>query len=149
MRLSGKNMHFSLGDYKLKANKVSLSITDNSTVNKTGGVPDGYVDGDVEASGEIEVTTAQFKILSKAAKQSGSWRGLPEFDAQFYGKTDKDEMKVDAYGCRLKISDLLDIDANGGSALVHKIGFDVTSPDFIDIDGVPYLRPDETEGLVQ
>ncbi|HCE3098829.1 TPA: DUF2597 family protein [Vibrio parahaemolyticus] len=147
MRISGKNMHFSLGDYKLKANKVTLSITDNSAVNKTGGVPDGYVDGDVEASGEMELTTQQFNQLSKAAKQAGSWRGLPAFDALFYGKIDKDELKVEAFGCRIKISDLLDIDTNGGSSLLHKLPFDVTSSDFVHINGVPYLREDETEDL--
>ncbi|EPU5969457.1 phage protein [Vibrio alginolyticus] len=149
MRISGKNMHFSLGDYKLKAQKVTLSITDNSAVNKTSGVPDGYVDGDVEASGEIELTTQQFNLLSKAAKQAGSWRGMPDFDALFYGKIDKDELKIEAFGCRIKISDLLDADSNGGSALIHKLPFEVTSPDFVSINGVPYLRPDETEDLVQ
>ncbi|EMG7550211.1 DUF2597 family protein [Vibrio alginolyticus] len=149
MRISGKNMHFSLGDYKLKAQKVSLSITDNSAVNKTSGVPDGYVDGDVEASGEMELSTQQFNLLSKAAKQAGSWRGMPDFDALFYGKIDKDELKIEAFGCRIKISDLLDADSNGGSALVHKLPFEVTSPDFVSINGVPYLRPDETEDLVQ
>ncbi|CAH1546689.1 TPA: DUF2597 family protein [Vibrio parahaemolyticus] len=149
MRISGKNMHFSMGDYKLKAQKVTLSITDNSAVNKTSGVPDGYVDGDVEASGEMELTTQQFNQLSKAAKQAGSWRGMPDFDALFYGKIDKDELKIEAYGCRIKISDLLDADSNGGSALVHKLPFEVTSPDFVKINGVPYLRPDETEDLVQ
>ncbi|MGV2841145.1 phage protein [Vibrio cyclitrophicus] len=149
MRISGKNMHFSMGDYKLKAQKVTLSITDNSAVNKTSGVPDGYVDGDVEASGEMELTTQQFNQLSKAAKQAGSWRGMPDFDALFYGKIDKDELKIEAFGCRLKISDLLDADSNGGSALVHKLPFEVTSPDFVKINGVPYLRPDETEDLVQ
>ncbi|MCX8761335.1 phage protein [Vibrio parahaemolyticus] len=149
MRISGKNMHFSMGDYKLKAQKVTLSITDNSAVNKTSGVPDGYVDGDVEASGEMELTTQQFNQLSKAAKQAGSWRGMPDFDALFYGKIDKDELKIEAFGCRIKISDLLDADSNGGSALVHKLQFEVTSPDFVKINGVPYLRPDETEDLVQ
>ncbi|MBT0076016.1 DUF2597 family protein [Vibrio alginolyticus] len=149
MRISGKNMHFSMGDYKLKAQKVTLSITDNSAVNKTSGVPDGYVDGDVEANGEMELTTQQFNQLSKAAKQAGSWRGMPDFDALFYGKIDKDELKIEAYGCRIKISDLLDADSNGGSALVHKLPFEVTSPDFVKINGVPYLRPDETEDLVQ
>ncbi|MFL7038275.1 phage protein [Vibrio lentus] len=149
MRISGKNMHFSMGDYKLKAQKVSLSITDNSEVNKTSGVPDGYVDGDVEASGEMELTTQQFNQVSKAAKQAGSWRGMPDFDALFYGKIDKDELKIEAFGCRIKISDLLDADTNGGSALVHKLPFEVTSPDFVKINGVPYLRPDETEDLVQ
>lgn len=149
MRLSGKNMHFTLGDIKLKAQKVSLSITDNSAVNKTGGVPDGYVDGDVEASGEIELTTANFNLLSKAAKQAGSWRGLPDFDAMFYGKIDKDELKVEAFGCRLKLSDLMDVDSAGGSALVHKVPYEVTSPKFVWINGVPYLREDETDDLVQ
>ncbi|WP_435247336.1 phage protein [Vibrio sp. nBUS_14] len=149
MRISGKNMHFSMGDYKLKAQKVSLSITDNSAVNKTSGVPDGYVDGDVEASGEMELTTQQFNQVSKAAKQAGSWRGMPDFDALFYGKIDKDELKIEAFGCRIKISDLIDADTNGGSALVHKLPFEVTSPDFVKINGVPYLRPDETEDLVQ
>ncbi|MCR9686223.1 DUF2597 family protein [Vibrio antiquarius] len=149
MRISGKNMHFSLGDYKLKAQKITLSITDNSAVNKTSGVPDGYVDGDVEASGEMELTTQQFNLLSKAAKQAGSWRGMPDFDALFYGKIDKDELKIEAFGCRIKISDLLDADSNGGSALVHKLPFEVTSPDFVSINGVPYLRSDETEDLVQ
>ncbi|EJE4146518.1 TPA: DUF2597 family protein [Vibrio parahaemolyticus] len=147
MRISGKNMHFSLGDYKLKASKVTLSITDNSAVQKDYGVPNGYADGDVEASGEIELTTQQFNQLSKAAKQAGSWRGLPAFDALFYGKIDKDELKVEAFGCRIKISDLLDIDTNGGSALLHKLPFDVTSPDFVNINGTPYLREDETEDL--
>ncbi|HDM8069088.1 TPA: DUF2597 family protein [Vibrio harveyi] len=147
MRISGKNMHFSLGDYKLKASKVTLSITDNSAVQKDYGVPNGYADGDVEASGEIELTTQQFNQLSKAAKQAGSWRGLPAFDALFYGKIDKDELKVEAFGCRIKISDLLDIDTNGGSALLHKLTFDVTSPDFVNINGTPYLREDETEDL--
>ncbi|HBC3454404.1 TPA: DUF2597 family protein [Vibrio parahaemolyticus] len=147
MRISGKNMHFSLGDYKLKASKVTLSITDNSAVQKDYGVPNGYTDGDVEASGEIELTTQQFNILSKAAKDAGSWRGLPDFDGLFYGKIDKDELKVEAFGCRIKISDLLDIDTNGGSALLHKLPFEVTSSDFVRINGVPYLRPDETEDL--
>ncbi|EDP59445.1 phage protein [Vibrio sp. AND4] len=149
MRISGKNMHFSMGDYKLKAQKVTLSITDNSAVNKTSGVPDGYVDGDVDASGEMELNTQQFNQLSKAAKRAGSWRALPAFDALFYGKIDKDELKVEAFGCRIKISDLLDVDSNGGSALVHKLPFEVTSPDFVKINGVSYLRPDETEDLVQ
>ncbi|PST95716.1 DUF2597 domain-containing protein [Photobacterium iliopiscarium] len=149
MRISGKNMHFTLGDIKLKAQKVTLSITDNSAVNKTGGVPDGYVDGDVEASGEMELATSQFNLLSKAAKNAGSWRGLPDFDAMWYGKIDKDELKVEAFGCRIKLSDLLDIDANGGSALVHKVPFDVTDPKFVRINGVPYLRDDETSDLVQ
>ncbi|WP_434357405.1 DUF2597 family protein [Parasalinivibrio latis] len=148
MRISGKNMRFNLGDIKLTAQKFTLSITDNSAVNKTNGVPDGRVDGDVEASGEMELTTSNFNLLMKAAGRAGAFRALPAFDAMGFGKIDKDELKVEMFGVALKISDLLDVDSNGGSALVHKIPFDITSPDFIHINGVPYLREDETEDLV-
>lgn len=147
MRISGKNLRFTLGDLKITAQKFTLSITDNSATVKDNGVPNGYVDGDVEASGEIELTTTQFNVLMEAAKEAGAFRALPAFDALGYGKTDKDELKVEMFGCRLKISDLLDVDGNGGSALVHKIPYEVTSPDFVRINGVPYLREDETSEL--
>jgi len=41
----------------------------------------------------------------------------------------------------------LDIDPKGGQKAVHKVPFDVTSPDFIRINGVPYLDASEIEGL--
>ena len=74
---------------------------------------------------------------------------MEPFDIMFYGKTSKDEMKVEAFGCRIKLSDILDIDKKGGQASLFKIPFDVTSPDFVHINGVPYLRPDEIENIVQ
>ncbi|WP_242397441.1 phage protein [Aeromonas salmonicida] len=37
------------------------------------------------------------------------------------------------------MADLLDIDPKGGSKAVHKVKGIVTSPDFIHLDGVPYL----------
>ncbi|AOY11840.1 MULTISPECIES: phage protein [unclassified Salinivibrio] len=146
--ISGKNLRFNIGDLKIVASKWTCSITDNSATNKSNGVPDGWVEGDVEASGEIELTTTNFNLLMKAAENAGAFRALPEFDAMGYGKTNKDELKVEMFGIRLKISDLLDVDANGGSALMHKIPYEVTSPDFVHINGVPYLREDEIEDLV-
>ncbi|WP_325891103.1 phage protein [Grimontia sp. NTOU-MAR1] len=148
MRISGKNLKFMMGDLKLQAQKWTLSITDNSAVTKTNGVPDDYVDGDVDASGELELVTSQFNLLMLAAKQAGSFRGLPTFDAMGFGQTDRDTLKVDMYGIKLKISDLIDADSSGGNALVHKIPFDITSPDFVHINGVPYLRPDETVDII-
>ncbi|ALS32767.1 hypothetical protein PTRA_a1574 [Pseudoalteromonas translucida KMM 520] len=74
---------------------------------------------------------------------------MQTFDIMFYAKTSQDEMKVEAFGCRIKLSDILDIDKKGGSASLFKIPFDVTSPDFVNINGVPYLRPDEIENIVQ
>jgi hypothetical protein len=149
MRLSGMNFNVNLGDIMVQVDTASLTITDNSAVSQTSGVPDGAVDGDVSASGELTVNASNFKLISEAAKRAGSWRAMPNFDVMFYGKTSQDEMKVEAFGCRIKLSDILDIDKKGGSASLFKVPFDVTAPDFVHIDGVPYLRPDEIENIVQ
>lgn len=149
MRLSGMNFNVNLGDIMIHVDTATLSITDNSAVSQTSGVPDGYVDGDVSASGELNVNASQFELISDAAKSAGSWRAMEPFDIMFYGKTAKDEMKVEAFGCRIKLSDILDIDKKGGQASLFKIPFDVTSPDFVHINGVPYLRPEEIENIKQ
>ena len=149
MRLSGMNFNVNLGDIMVHVDTATLSITDNSAVSQTGGVRDGAVDGDVSANGELSVNASNFALISDAAKSAGSWRGMETFDIMFYGKTSKDEMKVEAFGCRIKLSDILDVDKKGGQASLFKIPFDVTSPDFVHINGVPYLRPDEIENIVQ
>ncbi|MCS6101410.1 MULTISPECIES: DUF2597 family protein [Shewanella] len=149
MRLSGMNFNVTMGDTMIHVDTCTLTITDNSAVSQTSGVPDGYVDGDVAASGELSVNASQFALISQEAKKAGSWRAMPTFDMMFYGKTAKDEVKAEAFGCRIKLSDLLDIDKKGGQASLFKIPFDVTSPDFIHIDGVPYLRPEEIENIKQ
>jgi hypothetical protein len=149
MRLSGMNFNVNLGDIMIHVDTATLSITDNSAVSQTGGVPDGSVDGDVAANGELTVNASQFSLISDAAKSAGSWRAMPTFDIMFYGKTAKDEMKVEAFGCRIKLSDILDLDKKGGQASLFKIPFDVTSPDFVHINGVPYLRPEEIENIKQ
>ena len=67
----------------------------------------------------------------------------------FYAKTGQnEEMKVEAFGCKLLLDSLLDVDKAGGQKHISKVKYLVTSPDFIRINGVPYLRPEETEGLV-
>lgn len=149
MPISGMNFNVNLGSTMLHVDSATLSITDNSAVSQTGGVPDDYVDGDVSANGELTVNSSNFKMLSEEAKSKGSWRGMDTFDIVFYAKTANDEFKVEAFGCRIKLSDVLDIDKKGGSASLFKIPFDVTSPDFIHIDGVPYLRSDEIENITQ
>ncbi|WP_348731864.1 phage protein [Rheinheimera texasensis] len=149
MRLSGMNFNVNLGDIMIHVDTATLSITDNSAVSQTSGVPDGYVDGDVAANGELNVNASQFALISAAAKSAGAWRAMQTFDIMFYGKTAKDEVKVEAFGCRIKLSDILDLDSKGGQASMFKIPYDVTSPDFVHIDGVPYLRPEEIENIKQ
>ena len=146
-KIGGKNFDINVGDTLIHVETVTLDITDNSAVAQSRGVPDGYVDGDVAASGEFELDSANFNLLIEAARAAGSFRQLAPFDSLFYAKTPTDELRVEAFGCKPKISSLLNIDSKGGEKHKHKVPFDVTSPDFIRINGVPYLAAAEIEGL--
>ncbi|KAE9645657.1 DUF2597 family protein [Pseudomonas sp. PB103] len=146
-KIGGKNFDVSLGDIALHVESCTLDITDNSAVAQTRGVPDGYVDGDVAAAGELELDSSNFELLIDAARSAGSYRELKPFDAVFFAKAGEDELRVEAFGCKVKISSLLAIDPKGGEKTKHKVPFDVTSPDFIHINGVPYLAAAEIEGL--
>lgn len=148
-RISGKNFDIRVGDLAIHVSKGSLSIEDNTEVAHDNGVPNGWVDGDVKADGELELDALGMSLLSEAAKSAGSFRELPEFDILFFAKTgSNEEMKVEAFGCKLKLESLLDVDRKGGEKTVSKVKFMVTSPDFVRINGVPYLSAAETEGLI-
>ncbi|RMN81333.1 DUF2597 family protein, partial [Pseudomonas syringae] len=121
--------------------------TDNSTVAQTKGVPNGHVDGDVAAAGELELDTTNFNLLIEQAKTAGSFRELEPFDIVFFAKAGEEELRIEAFGCKVRVSSLLSIDPKGGAKNTHKVPFDVTSPDFIKINGVPYLAAAEIEGL--
>lgn len=147
-RISGKDFDVTVGDLAIHVDKATLSITDNTAVAKDRGVPNGWVSGDVEASGELELDALDLKTMSEAAKAAGSWRALEPFDLVFFARTlTGEEMKVEAFSCKIKVDSLLDFDGSGGEKHTTKIPFDVTSPDFVRINGVPYLDAAETEGL--
>ena len=113
-------------------------------------MPNGWVAGDVGAEGDMDLDALGVSILSEAAASAGSWRELPEFDMLFFAKAASgEEMKVEAFGCKLKVESLLTINSNeGASKHTTKVKFLVTSPDFVHINGVPYLGASETEGIV-
>lgn len=146
-RIGGKNFDINLGDLLVHVESCTLDITDNTAVSQSKGVPNGYVDGDVAASGEFEFDTSNFNLLIEAAGTAGSFRQLEPFDSVFFAKAGEEELRIEAFGCKLKVSSLLSVDPKGGEKSKHKVPFDVTSPDFIKINGVPYLAAAEIEGL--
>lgn len=146
-RIGGKNFDINLGDLQIHIESCTLDITDNTAVAQTRGVPNGHVDGDVAASGEFEFDTSNFNLLIEAAGKAGSFRQLEPFDVVFFAKAGEEELRIEAFGCKLKVSSLLSVDPKGGEKSKHKVPFDVTSPDFIRVNGVPYLASEETEGL--
>ena len=146
-RIGGKNFDINLGDLQIHVESCTLDITDNTAVAQSRGVPNGHVDGDVSCSGEFEFDTSNFNLLIEAARTAGSFRQLEPFDSVFFAKAGDEELRIEAFGCKLKVSSLLSIDPKGGEKSKHKVPFDVTSPDFIRINGVPYLAAAEIEGL--
>ncbi|MGH2420747.1 MULTISPECIES: phage protein [Pseudomonas] len=146
-RIGGKNFDINLGDLQIHVESCTLDVTDNTAVAQSRGVPNGHVDGDVSCSGEFEFDTSNFNLLIEAARTAGSFRQLEPFDSVFFAKAGEEELRIEAFGCKLKVSSLLSVDPKGGEKSKHKVPFDVTSPDFIRVNGVPYLAAAEIEGL--
>lgn len=146
-RIGGKDVDIMLSDLMIHISAFSIAIDDSSTTAKTRGVPNGDVDGEVGASGEIEVDTQNFNLIMDAAKKAGSFKRLEPFDIVANADVDEETLNIEAFGCKLRISDLLNVDPKGGETLKHKLPFDVTSPDFIRINGVPYLDAAEIENI--
>lgn len=147
-RISGMNFDVEILGVMLHVEKATLTINDSTAVTQTRGITDGYVDGDVTADVEYELDTKNFNLLSDAARRAGSWRGIAPHDALFYANTGGEEFRIEAFGVKLQISDLLDIDGKGGAKNVHKIKGFVTDPEFVRINGVPYLSADDTRHLI-
>lgn len=146
-RISGQSIDFNIDGDLVHVEKVSLSITDNTGVAQTNGVPDGYVNGDVSAEGELELSTKYFNVITAKARSAGSWRAIPLVDLMWYAKAGTEELKVESFGCKLNVTDILDVDPKGGAVMTHKIKFIVTSPDFVRINGIPYLESELTDKL--
>ncbi|MDT3252756.1 DUF2597 family protein [Serratia sp. root2] len=147
-RISGQSFDIDMGGVAIQVKNISLDITDNTEVSQTRGIPDGYTDGSVAAEGEIELDTKNLKLVQSKAQAAGSWRGIDLQDFLFYAKAGDEELKVEAYGCKLNVSNLLAIDTSSAGTSSHKIKYLVTSPDFVRINGIPYLSADDTRDLL-
>ncbi|WP_257274876.1 DUF2597 family protein, partial [Endozoicomonas sp. SESOKO4] len=91
---------------------------------------------------------SNLNLIIESADRAGSFQELEPSDLTFFAKTPNNELKVQAFGCKMKISSLLDIDTSGGEKHLTTIPFLVTSPDFVRINGVRYLSKAATEGLI-
>ena len=146
-RINGKSFDVRILGIKIHFESFSLSIEDNSTVAKNQGIPNGNLEGDVSASGELVVDSANFMLISAAAKVAGSYRDLPTFNVDAYAigenSTSAEAFHVHAHDCKLRISEVLNADPNSTDKTLHKLPFDVCGPDFVWINEVPYLRGSE------
>ena len=65
-RISGKNMSFTMEPvgYEIDVEEISLTIEDSGSEAMDGGRPNGYLDGEVKASGDISVEEANAKSFN-------------------------------------------------------------------------------------
>ena len=85
-RFNGLSFTFDLGDFKVKAKKFTLDITDNSGAAKRNGRPDGFLLGDVSASGTITVDRIGLRAFVEAGKSAGAIQEIPPFDINSYAE---------------------------------------------------------------
>ena len=147
--ISGQDFNTMVGNLLVHVDALSASITDNSTTTMTSGVPNGYVSGDVSCSGDIEVDTRNFILLTEAARAAGSFRDLEPFDIICVAAVGAEVMTIKLHDCLLKVSDLINIDPKGGEKSKYKIAFDVTGSDFVSVNGVSYLSDQDVLGLYE
>lgn len=147
MHISGKSFDVMIGDRLIHFEAFTATITDNSTGVQTDGVPDGWVDGDVSGAGEVELDSKNFNLIIESARSAGSFRALQPFDINAIANTGDQEQKVEIFGAKLRISELLNLSPTGGEKNKHKLPYDITSPDFVRINGVPYLSEADTRNL--
>ncbi len=145
--ISGHSFDFFLGGMPIWAEKVTLTITDNTTYAQTHGVPDGWIAGDVSGEGTITLDVRNFQKISEIAKKAGSYRDVPTTDFVFFASRSGVRSKIEVFGVKMVITDLLDIDPAGGSKSTHDIKYFVTCKKFVRINGVPYLSEEDTKYL--
>lgn len=147
-RIGGKDVRAYVGDAEIIASKIIMKIDDKREVAYTRGVANGFVDGECTADGSMTLDSQQFSQL-KDVLLSGvsSWKEIPPQDIHLFASAGSLSKDLKAFGCLLKISDLWDSEDTGGKKTEHVIPFQVTSPDFVHIDDVPYLSLNEVRGI--
>lgn len=146
-RISGSAFDVRLGLIKVHFESFTLGIEDSSAPAMDGILPNGTIPGEKKASGKMELDIANFMLLSAAAAAAGSWDKLPPFPIDAFamgeGARGKEGMQVHAHGCKLRLASVLNVDPKSTDKSTVEVEYDVTSPDFVWINGVPYADSSE------
>ncbi|EPG0609547.1 phage protein [Vibrio fluvialis] len=147
-RFSGRSFDTTLFGEFVHVKSATATINDESEAAYTRGVTDGYTDGKVGCDVELELDLKQFQKVHKAAKAAGSYRGIEPDDVMFYADNGVDEDKVELFGVKFVLADIIGIDPESQDKSTRKLKGFVTSPLFVKINGVSYLSKDDTRGLI-
>lgn len=147
-RFTGRNFDVTMLGVMIHVKAASATINDESAVAMTRGVTDGFTDGSATCDVEYELDLNSFRALQQKAREAGSWRGIEPHDCLFYASNGSDEDKIELYGVKLVIADLISVDPESADKTTRKLKGFVTSPHFVRINGISYLSTDDTRGLV-
>lgn len=147
-RIGGKDGRLGIGGFQVNYEKFSIKIDDKRAVAYTNGIPNGYVAGEVSASGSITLDSDGFTDLFAAIGGGTNYQDIEPQDIKYFAQAGGLSKDIDAYGCLLSIEDLIDAESKGGEKSTHTIRFDITSPDFVAIDGVPYLSANDVAAIL-
>jgi len=147
-RFNGSSFDVTILGVMVHVESASVTISDESAVDKERGIPTGYTNGTVGAEVEYEVDLNNFRKIQSKAREAGSWRSIKPHDCLFYANDGDEEHKVELFGVKLAISDLLSVDPNSSDKSKTKLKGFVTSPHFIRINGIPYLSTEDTRNLL-
>ena len=145
--LGGKDFDTMIGDKMVHVIEANVKITDGRKVKYTRGVPTGFIDGPVEAEVTLKFDHENFLLVEGQAKAAGSWKGIEPFDVSFMAEVSAGTKNVEAFGVLPQLDEVLGFKAEGGEEDTTSIKGIVTSPDFIKINGIPYLTKDEVRDL--
>ena len=139
-RISGREIDARLSNgQRLLFESISLNTSSGIKAVKDQGYPAGWVYGEISGSGEIEISTEDMLVLNEQADLAGSWEELQEMDLTFFAKAGSLELNIEVFGVKVDFPGF-DFNGKGGDKLTHKIPFEITSEDFVKINGVRLAR---------
>nr|WP_175354181.1 phage protein [Aliivibrio fischeri] len=145
---TGRSFDVSLLGELVHVKSATATINDESAVATTRGVTNGYTDGKATCDVEYELDLSEFKKVQAAGRKAGSFRDIKPHDSMFYANNGDDEDKIELFGVKLLLADLLSVDPDSADKSTRKLKGFVTSPHFVRINDIPYLSENDTRGLV-
>lgn len=147
--LGGKDARAIIDGTLINIEKIDIDIETERQPVYENGVPNGFVDGKVSATVKLTFNKHNFALFKEKAKAAGSWQGIPPFDFDCVSTAGTQSETISAFGVLPDITSLLSAETESNSAQTVEVEGAITSPDFIHIDGVPYLEAESIADLVR
>ena len=145
--LGGKDFDIFIGGSMVHVKEATVKITDGRVAKTVRGVPKGFIDGPVSGEVTLKLDHENWLLVQAQAESAGSWKGIEPFDVAFNAEVTAGKKNIEAFGCLPQLEDLLDLKAEGGEEDTTSIKCRLLAPDFVKINGVPYLTDDEVRDL--